>query len=293
MNNYIVCYSGDTGIEVPKEILNNCNIKIDLVADKKRFSKVIKEFSISYPEVKFYVASRRNFYHIFETLIRTGIAYDRIIKPEPLTKRISISGRDYIMREEFLTNPSKPINKAIAKENLLLFKLVIEKTSLKFFLAYGTLLGAIREGDFIVHDSDIDIGMYFNDKDNFLSLLFDLKEVGLELVRFKNNLLSLMRHGEYIDIYFFEKKFLPKFGWYCGGLFIPSKFLNQLESYQFHQNSFSVPNYPVDFLVYCYGRDWQTPVRNKHAKPLFSITSFVLKLLPLSLKNLIRKYFNL
>ena len=51
----------------------------------------------------------------------------------------------------------KRIDKTIAKENLTILKKVCDDSDLPFILFYGTLLGAIREHDFITHDEDIDI----------------------------------------------------------------------------------------------------------------------------------------
>ena len=53
----------------------------------------------------------------------------------------------------------KPIDKKKAKENLSLLKRICNEHNLDFILFYGTLLGAIREHDFISHDEDIDIAM--------------------------------------------------------------------------------------------------------------------------------------
>ena len=67
----------------------------------------------------------------------------------------------------------KPIDKVIAKENLLLLKGILDKHNLKFLLSFGTLLGAVREHDFISHDEDIDLIMFKRDLPSFLSLLFE------------------------------------------------------------------------------------------------------------------------
>ena len=53
----------------------------------------------------------------------------------------------------------KPINKVVAKENLLLLKGILDKNNVLFMLSFGTLLGAAREHDFITHDEDIDLVM--------------------------------------------------------------------------------------------------------------------------------------
>ena len=49
----------------------------------------------------------------------------------------------------------KPLNKEIANENLKLLKEVCDRNGLHFLLFFGTLLGAVREHDFIKHDEDV------------------------------------------------------------------------------------------------------------------------------------------
>ena len=49
------------------------------------------------------------------------------------------------------------------KEALETLKKVFEELKIDWFLTYGTLLGAYRDKDFISHDIDIDIGLFFDD----------------------------------------------------------------------------------------------------------------------------------
>jgi len=49
------------------------------------------------------------------------------------------------------------------KEVLKNIKDIFEELDIEWFLVYGTLLGAYREKDFISHDVDIDIGVFFED----------------------------------------------------------------------------------------------------------------------------------
>ena len=51
----------------------------------------------------------------------------------------------------------KRIDKEIAFENLCLLKSILDANGIKFQLAFGTLLGVVREHDFIDHDEDIDL----------------------------------------------------------------------------------------------------------------------------------------
>ena len=61
----------------------------------------------------------------------------------------------------YTTHPIYPgikrIDKKLATENLLLLKDILERNQIAYVLIAGTLLGVVRENDFIDHDEDIDI----------------------------------------------------------------------------------------------------------------------------------------
>ena len=154
----------------------------------------------------------------------------------------------------------KLIDKEKAFENLCLFKEIADRNDFRFFLAYGTLLGAIREKDFIDHDEDIDLGADYQDVDVFMSMLFELREHGFEVARWDDRgLISIIRNNEYIDIYFF-KKYNDKLLINCGEP-LPKQYLDNQGVIEFKGVEFNAPADTVGAVEYWYGKDWQTPAQ--------------------------------
>ena len=68
-------------------------------------------------------------------------------------------------------------------EILEIFDLVCKKLGIRYFLAYGSLLGAVRNGGFIPWDDDIDIWMLREDLNRFIHLAKEeIDKAELELV---------------------------------------------------------------------------------------------------------------
>lgn len=118
----------------------------------------------------------------------------------------------------------KQIDKIKSEKNLALLKKVLDKHNVSFLLFYGTLLGAVREKDFITHDEDIDLAILDEERLKFIDSIPDLMSVGFKVARYdRRGLLSIIKDGEYIDFYFFSK--------YndnlrcCSGILCPDEFL--------------------------------------------------------------------
>ena len=107
-------------------------------------------------------------------------------------------------------------------EMLIELKRVCDRHSIKFYLAFGTCLGAIRHKGFIPWDDDIDVIMYDEDIKELCKYEHELnpkfciqchkkdKEFGLLIYRIRNEETTLIEqdhldrdinHGVYIDIY--------------------------------------------------------------------------------------------
>jgi len=158
----------------------------------------------------------------------------------------------------------KYINIEHSKENLLLLKKLLDSHKLEFGIIFGTLLGAIREGNFIKHDEDTDVFILEEDKESLLSLLFELRDIGFEVARYDRNLISIIRNNEYIDIYFFRKKFYSKR--VCGNYVLSANSIEVYGEIKFLGKMFNTPKNPIFFLEEFYGKDWKIPKKNANAK---------------------------
>jgi len=204
----------------------------------------------------------------------------------------TINGK-YRYKAQALYQGIKRIDKKIAFENLCLFKQLCEKNHFHFFLAYGTLLGAIRENDFIEHDEDIDLGALYDDKEVLLSMLFELRENGFEVIRWDDRgLMSIIRKGEYIDIYMF-KPLTRQLHAVCGAPF-PKEFIDNQTIISFRGVDFYAPAEFEKNLEFFYGKNWKTPVVDNdynvsYVKILFyKITCWIKQIYPKFLK---KRYF--
>lgn len=161
-------------------------------------------------------------------------------------------------------------------------------------LSFGTLLGAVREKDFISHDEDIDIILKEEYREKFLGALDKLCDSGFELVRYdRRDLYSIMRKGEYIDFYIYRPYNSEL--WVSSGYFLSSLFMNEEDVVEFLGRSFRTHSNHIGMLECEYGLDWMTPrVFNNYEmswphRAVFKLTMYTRNILPLFLFNYIMK----
>ncbi len=183
-------------------------------------------------------------------------------------KFIIINKERFYYTEVLLEHGRKKINRTIARENLELFYPIMQDSGLSYGLFFGTLLGAVREANFIAHDEDTDLYVFDEDKEAVKALMPKFRAVGLEMVRYEDFMISLMRKDEYIDLYFFKKiKHLgqkPVRKNYYSWEFDADLMENQ-EDFEFLGMNFPVPANPEHMLEVIYGANWRTPIENFNA----------------------------
>lgn len=188
----------------------------------------------------------------------------------------------------------KVINKGIASNNLSTIKSILDKESISFMLIAGTLLGAIRENDFISHDEDIDLAFLEEDKQKVIDILPEIINSGFCIARYDSRgLISIIRNDEYIDFYFFKPIKGEEILRTCCGWIIPDKFLTNYTQWKFKGETYSVPMDYIEYLKYDYGLDWETPVKwfnyetPKWKKTIFTVKEHIKENLPMCIKKII------
>jgi phosphorylcholine metabolism protein LicD len=196
-------------------------------------------------------------------------------------KNIKYLDYDFIARKQ---RREEKIDKKIAKENLLLFRDIFYKNGINFFLLYGTVLGAIREKDFIEHDTDTDIGIFEKDREKLLKIIPILLENGFELIRTKapDDLVTFMKNDEYIDIGIFR---LEKDNYRYQNNFISKKYLEELDVISFLEYDFFIPINIKKLLKEWYGSDWMIPYKNEPAMEGTKLDKFISKIKRIILRN--------
>ncbi len=160
-----------------------------------------------------------------------------------------------------------PMNKDNALAILKDIKKCLKNT--KWFLLCGTLLGAVREKDFIDKDFDIDLGILAEtiiprEKE----ILIRFRKKGFEIPDITFTIygveIDLKRDGININIdyhYLKDDKRYRLLGLWVNArcrLFMDKSFFENLEEGEIRGEKFPIPSNSEEFLRLCYG-DWQTP----------------------------------
>lgn len=157
------------------------------------------------------------------------------------------------------------MNRGTAHNNLVLARNTLLKIGVRPFLVDGTLLGAIREGDFIGHDTDVDLGIWRRQWNPWI--VPTLKGAGFRLHKVYGELnrglqYAFKRGAVKLDFFFYypDGPLVYHAAWKDGS---PIRYTYQrfrLRPLRFRGETFCAPEAPVTFLETKYGPDWRVPV---------------------------------
>ena len=109
-------------------------------------------------------------------------------------------------RQHFIYDGMKCQDEGVALENLRILAHHLDKIDLNWGPAFGTLIGIVRSDGFLPWAQAIDLYVLKEDEERLKDLLWKLKDEGFELVKYeRRGLYTLLRKGEYTNIYVFRK----------------------------------------------------------------------------------------
>ena len=143
-------------------------------------------------------------------------------------------------------------------ENLQVLALYLDKIGINWGPAFGTLIGVVRNNDFLPWKPVFDLYTLKEDEERFKDVLWLLKEVGFELVRYeRRGRYYLVRNDEYIKVFVLTKV--------CSDIrhtgstdFIHEKYIQNTVKWDFKGVELNVPQEVDEYLTFQYG-DWVIP----------------------------------
>lgn len=180
-------------------------------------------------------------------------------------KELIIKGERFVYEDESETityDNIQPITIEDAKHLLHRTKQLFDKIGLPMFLAYGTLLGAVREKSLISGDEDVDV--YVTDEQKLYDNIPWLNDNGLRLCRrYKGALYSFkINKDAYIDVYILRKYKNALWAVNCFslcGLATPKRYFRKSGTIELFGDLYHCPYPPEEILEFWYGKDWRIP----------------------------------
>jgi FkbM family methyltransferase len=174
------------------------------------------------------------------------------------------------------------------KRALLLVIDILVKNKIKYFIEGGLFLGAVRDNDFLSHDKDFEIGMYYeNVSSKILKLLNIFDKKGFKIRYVSNNKENMKINLDYkgskkISLlpYYLDGGFRKRYSWK-----LPSYILDEIKKIKFLGKNINCPNY--DYLDYVYG-NWKKVIKSQKQKSYLD-KNFIDKKFYLICKYKIRK----
>lgn len=192
-----------------------------------------------------------------DSIVNSRNAIDLLITEKELADKKSLSNR-----------AKKPMPVDIARKTLLRLTQLLNNNNFSYFLAYGTLLGIIRDGEILAHDKDLDLGLAWNT--NRVKLIEVLENDGF-FVKPGDKLSSNRSEwkitvfdkitGIGTDLFFFKE---TENAYLSGFYHLPTPLLwefpiFEIETIPYAKYEVCIPKNPTLFLKSIYGNNWNVP----------------------------------
>jgi len=147
----------------------------------------------------------------------------------------------------------------VMTENLQIISVYLDKIDINWGPAFGTLIGVVRNNDYLPWKAVFDIYILKEDEERFKDVLWMLKEEGFDLVRHeRRGLYYLRRKNEFIKVFVLHK--ICSDVRHTGGSdFIHEKYLQNTVKWDFKGIGLNVPAEVDEYLEFQYGVDWVIP----------------------------------
>lgn len=165
------------------------------------------------------------------------------------------------------------MKKEEAFKDLTNMKKVFDEEGVKFWLAHGTLLGIIRDNDFIPWDDAVDIHVMEEDflpkmdvlKEKLMRCNFIFRDAKKPLGTKVNIYNYYHRQKNSISALFLNSKYKDNKYRLQNRIKYPREFFEKEQMIVFKGEEFRVPSPPEKYLAYIY-KKWKTPIKSN--KPM-------------------------
>lgn len=161
-------------------------------------------------------------------------------------------------------------------ENIRILQIYLDKIGITWGPAFGTLIGVVRNDDFLPWATAADFFFLKEDEERFKDVLWLLKDVGFNLVRYeRRGLYCLVRDGQWISFYVL-RKISADIRHSGGSHFLFDKYLHQTVKWDFEGIELNVPQELDEYLTFQYG-DW-VHAKNTNAGKINKIEQLKLRI---------------
>lgn len=175
------------------------------------------------------------------------------------TMRIKTSKGFLEYHSHLLYFGNQVVHKKIMLENIQVLASYLDKTGINWGPAFGSLIGIVRNDDFLPWNPVFDIYILKEDEERFNDILWLLiNDAGFELVRHeRRGLYYLRKNYEYIKIFVLHK--ISADVRHTGGSdFIHEKYIQNTVSWDFKGIQLNIPQEVDEYLSFQYG-NWIVP----------------------------------